>query len=154
MIAFEDFVVGRPMELAPYAVTKEEIIEFAEEFDPQPFHLSEEGGEDTAAGGLIASGWHTCSILMRMMCDAYLNNSLSQGAPGIDEVKWLAPVRPGDVLSGVSTVLEKRVSRSRPEIGIFKIRHELINQSGKTVLTIENTGMMGLRNPAVSEGRQ
>ncbi len=152
MIAFEDFSIGKPMHLGPYTVSREEIIEFAKEFDPQPFHLSEEAGRKTLAGGLIASGWHTCSILMRMMCDAYLNNSLSQGAPGIDEVKWLKPVRPGDVLTGTSTVLDKRVSRSRPDIGIFKIRHELVNQTGEPVLVIENTGMMGLRTPATPKG--
>ena len=153
MFAYEDFVVGKPMPFGPYTVSKEEIIEFSEEFDPQPFHLNEEDGKNTQAGGLIASGWHTCSILMRMMCDAYLNNSLSQGAPGIDEVKWLNPVRPGDILSGHSIVTEKRVSRSRPEIGIFTIKHEVFNQNAETVLTIENSGMMGLRNPASVEVR-
>ncbi len=148
IFAYEDFIVGKAILLGPYEVTSEAIIAFAEEFDPQPFHLSEEEGRDTLAGGLIASGWHSCSILMRMMCDAYLNNSLSQGAPGIDEVKWLKPIRPGDVLKGSSTVTAKRISRSRPELGIFKIRHELINQHDETVLTIVNSGMMGLRNPA------
>ena len=140
------------MPLGPYTVSKEEIIAFSEEFDPQPFHLSDEGGRGTPAGGLIASGWHTCSILMRMMCDAYLNNSLSQGAPGIDEVKWLNPVRPGDTLSGHSIVTEKRISRSRPEIGIFTVKHELFNQNSKIVLTIVNSGLMGLRNPASEKG--
>lgn len=154
MFAFEDFVVGKPILLGPYTVSKEEIIAFSEEFDPQPFHLSEEGGKGTLAGGLIASGWHTCSILMRMMCDAFLNNSLSQGAPGIDEVKWLNPVRPGDVLSGHSIITEKRVSRSRPEIGIFTIKHELLNQNSKPVLSIQNTGMMGLRDPASAKGNE
>ena len=152
MLAFEDFVIDKPIPLGPYQVSREEIIAFAEEYDPQPFHLSEEGGEGTLASGLIASGWHTCSILMRMMCDAFLNNSLSQGAPGIDEVKWLKPVRPGDVLKGNSTITAKRVSRSRPEIGIFEIRHELINQNDELVLTITNSGMMGLRNPATATG--
>ena len=152
MIAFEDFIVGKPMQLGPYEVTEKEIVAFAEEFDPQPFHLSEDGGRNTPAEGLIASGWHTCSILMRMMCDAYLNGSLSQGAPGIDEVRWLKPVRPGDVLTGTSTVLHKRVSRSRPEIGIFRISHEVVNQFGDIVMEIENTGMMGLRNRASPDG--
>lgn len=149
--AFEDFIIGKPIPLEPYKVSREEIVEFAKEFDPQPFHLSEEAGKETLADGLIASGWHSCSILMRMMCDAYLNNSLSQGAPGIDEVKWLKPVRPGDVLKGSSTVTGKRVSRSRPEIGIFDVRHDLINQNDELVLTITNSGMMGLRNPDIAK---
>ncbi len=149
MFAFEDFIVGKEIPLGHYTISREEIIEFAEEFDPQPFHLSEEGGLDRAAGGLIASGWHTCSILMRLICDAFLNNSLSQGAPGIDEVRWLRPVRPGDVLTGKSVVLAKRVSRSRPEIGIFTIRHEVSNQDGDMVMWLENKGMMGLRNPDI-----
>ncbi len=147
MIAFEDLTVGKTLPLGPYEVSREEIIAFAKEFDPQPFHLSEEGGRDTQAGGLIASGWHTCAIHMRMLCDGFLNNSTSQGAPGVDEVRWLRPVRPGDVLTGTSTVLARRVSKSRPEIGIFRMRHEIFNQNGKIVMWTENSGMLKLRNP-------
>ncbi len=147
MQTFKDFPVGKTMALGPYVVTAEEIIAFAEEFDPQPFHLSEQGGKDTLAGGLIASGWHSCSILMRMLVDGFLHNSASQGAPGVDEVRWLKPVRAGDILTGTSTVLAARVSKSKPELGIFQLRHEIYNQRGEMVMWSENPGMMGIEPP-------
>src|SRR6187551_2839349 len=102
--AYEDFVEGATFGLGTKSVTAEEIIEFASEFDPQPMHLDEEAGKASILGGLSASGWHTCAIFMRMICDAYLLDSTSQGAPGVDHVKWRRPVLAGDTLGGRGTV--------------------------------------------------
>ncbi len=139
--AFEDFTEGASIPLGTRLVTADEIVAFAREFDPQPFHLDVEAGEASILGGLAASGWHTCAIFMRMMCDAFLLDSTSQGAPGIDYVRWKKPVLAGDTLSGRSTVIAKRVSRSRPGLGLVTCRHELENQRGETVLELENTAM-------------
>ena len=152
MLTYQDIEVGRVFQLEPYMVSKEEITEFAREFDPQSFHLSEKAGKSTHAGGLIASGWHTSSILMRMVCESWLNKSASQGAPGIREVRWKRPVRPGDVLTGTSTILSKRLSASRPRLGIFTALHQLSNQNGEPVMTLENTGMMSVEQTAWSGG--
>ncbi len=153
MLSYQDIEVGRVFQLEPYEVSKEEIIDFAKEFDPQSFHLSEEAGKNTHAGGLIASGWHTSSILMRMVCESWLNNSTSQGAPGIKEMRWKTPVRPGDILSGTSRVLSKRISASRPGLGIFEALHQLTNQRGEIVIALENTGMMAIAE-TVQQGRK
>lgn len=144
MITFDDLHVGRTFALGPYEVTAEEIVAFASEFDPQPFHLDGTSEQARGVGGLIASGWHTCSMAMRMMCDAYLLDSASQGAPGVENVRWLAPVRPGDVLTGTSTVTSARRSKSRPNIGIVVFDHELC-AGDNVVLTMRNTGMMKVR---------
>ncbi|KQO82194.1 MaoC family dehydratase [Rhizobium sp. Leaf262] len=140
--AFEDFTPGRRFPLGPKTVTAQEIIEFAEEFDPQPMHLSEEAGKASILGGLAASGWHTCGMLMRMTVDSYISHSPSQAGLGIDYVEWKRPVLAGDTLSGTSTVMEQRVSRSRPEMGVVKLRHELQNQRGETVCVVELNAML------------
>lgn len=144
MIAFEDLTVGRTFALGPVTVTAEEIVAFAGEFDPQDFHLDGESAQAAQVGGLIASGWHTCALAMRMFCDAYLLDSTSQGAPGVGAVRWLAPVRPGDVLSGTSTVSEARLSRSRSNLGIVRFDHE-VTVGATTVLRMDNTGLFGTR---------
>lgn len=146
--AFEDFVVGRSIDLGKKQVTTAEIIEFASEFDPQPMHLDEAAGKASIMGGLSASGWHTCSIFMRMMCDAYLLDSTCQGAPGIDVAKWKKPVLAGDTLIGRSTVTAARQSKSKPAIGLVTCRHELFNQKGEAVFELENTAMFLRRSPA------
>lgn len=138
---FEDFPVGRVFELGPKSVNATEIIEFASEFDPQPMHLSEEAGKASILGGLSASGWHTSCMMMRMLIDAYLLASASEGAPGIDTMEWKKPVLAGDTLAGHSTVTAARILRSRPAIGIVTFRHELHNQRGETVLVSENSIM-------------
>lgn len=130
---FEDFTVGRIFELGSKVMTSAEIIEFASEFDPQPMHLSEEAGKASILGGLAASGWHTCSVFMRMTADVYILNSTSQGSPGVDYVDWKRPVLAGDSLTGTSIVLEARLLRSRPGYGIVKFENELRNQRGETV---------------------
>ncbi|MCW4113796.1 MaoC family dehydratase [Aurantimonas sp. MSK8Z-1] len=147
MRSFEDLSVGTILSLGPYPVTRDEIVAFASEFDPQPFHLDEEAAKASLLGGLAASGWHTCAMMMRMMCDAFILGSTSQGSPGVDFVRWLRPVRPGDTLSGTATVLEARRSASRPGLGIVKLRNALSTGSGP-VLEAEYTVMMLTREGA------
>lgn len=144
-LSYEDFQPGREFALGPKHVTAAEIIEFATEFDPQPMHLDEEAGRASILGGLAASGWHTSSMFMRMMCDSYLLNSESEGAPGIDFMDWKKPVLAEDTLSGRSIVLEVRAMRSRPGIGIVKFRHEVENQKGEIVCLGENSTMIRMR---------
>jgi acyl dehydratase len=122
---YEDFEVGETREFGRYEVTAEEIKAFAREFDPQLFHLDEEAGRNSILGGLCASGWHTCAMLMRMMVDGYLGRSASLGSPGIDEVKWLKPVFPGETLSARYTVVAKRQSSKNPRTGIVTMRWEV-----------------------------
>lgn len=146
--AYEDFVEGAGIALGPKQVTAAEIIEFASEFDAQPMHLDEEAGKASILGGLSASGWHSCAMFMRMMCDAFLLDSTSQGAPGIDYVRWKRPVLAGDTLQGQSIVLSKRLSRSKPTLGFVTCRHELFNQNGELVMELQNTGMFLTRQRA------
>lgn len=136
--AFEDFVPGEITTFGAYEVTREDVIAFASEFDPQPFHLDEEAGKASLLGGLAASGWHSCSILMRMMFDEFIDGSTSIGSPGIDEVKWLKPVFPGDVLSVRREILEARASASKPDRGVVRFRFELINQKVEVVMIQTN----------------
>ncbi|WP_367718410.1 MaoC family dehydratase [Nitratireductor sp. GISD-1A_MAKvit] len=144
-LAFEDFTPGLSFPLGPKTVTAEEIVAFAEQFDPQPMHLDAEAGATSLLGGLAASGWHSCAMMMRMMYDSWLANSTSQGSPGITSNRWKRPVLEGDVLSGSSTVLTARRLRSRPQIGLVEFRHVLANQRGETVLETENPIMFRLR---------
>lgn len=139
--AFEDFSEGMTIDLGTKTVTADEIIEFASEFDAQPMHLDEEAGKASLLGGLAASGWHTCAMFMRMMCDGFLLDSTSQGAPGLEYVRWKRPVLAGDTLSGTSTVVSARPSASRPNLGLVSCRHMLRNQHGEVVLEFQNTGM-------------
>ncbi len=137
-LAFEDLPVGREFALGPKQVTAEEVIAFAREFDPQPMHLDEDAGRASILGGLAASGWHTCAMMMRMMIDSYLLGSQSEGSPGIDTMEWKKPVLAGDTLTGRSTVIETRPLRSRPGIGVVRFRHELFNQREELVCLAEN----------------
>ena len=146
--AYEDLGEGVVIDLGTKVVQADEIIEFASEFDAQPFHLDEEAGKASILGGLSASGWHTCSMFMRMLCDAVLLDSTSQGAPGIDYAKWKRPVLAGDTLSGKLTVLSSRLSRSKPGLGFVSWRAELVNQKGETVFELVNTCMFLTREAA------
>lgn len=148
--AFEDFTPGRSFPLGPKTVTADEIIEFAMEFDPQPMHLSAEAGKASILGGLAASGWHTCGMLMRMTVDSYMKDAPSQAGLGVDFVEWKKPVLADDTLSGTSTVVEQRVSRSRPDMGVIKLRHELQNQRGETVCVAEVNAMLATAGKAAS----
>lgn len=133
---WEDFPVGRVFEHGARTLTEEEIVRFAREWDPQRYHTDPQAARQTPFGGLIASGWQSCGVLMRLMCDAYLNESSCIGSPGIDEIRFLKPVRPGDALRFRSTVLEATPSRSRPERGNVQFRWELINQNEEVVLSM------------------
>lgn len=144
--AYEDFEEGATLVLGTRTVTAEEIVDFASQFDPQPMHLHAEAGKASMLGGLAASGWHTCSIFMRMMCDAFVLDSTSQGAPGVDYAKWRKPVLAGDTLTGRTVVTGKRLSAKRPTLGFVTCRHELVNQRGEIVLEMANTGMFLTRD--------
>jgi acyl dehydratase len=145
MLTFEDFKPGHFATLGPRHVTREEIISFAAEYDPQPMHLDEEAGRRSLAGGLSGSGWHMCALAMRMQVDGILDRTDSLGGLGVDEVKWLAPLRPGDDLTLEVHVDEARVSNSRPDAGIVKIRTEMFNASGEKLMTLVSNGLMRRR---------
>ena len=147
---FEDFAPGQVWEFGPRVITREEIVAFAAEFDPQPMHLDEEAARYTMLGGLGASGWHTCGLLMRMMCDCFLLNSASMGANAIEEVRWLKPVRPGDALTFRATVIDTKAPRSRADLGFIDMQLEMHNQAKKCVLLLRSSLMMGRRAGAAS----
>jgi acyl dehydratase len=142
---FEDFAAGMVIEHGPRLVTREEIVAFAAEFDPQPMHLDEEAARNSILGGLAASGWHTCCLLMRMACDGFVLDSSSMGAPGVDEVKWLKPLRPGMHITLRTTVLEIRTSKSRPEMGFVKVLMEVLDDEGGRIMTLTTSMLMGRR---------
>jgi acyl dehydratase len=128
---FEDFPTGEIVDYGSYEVTAEEIISFAREFDPQPFHIDESAAEASLLGRLSASGWHVCAMVMRMMVDGYFGRTASMGSTGVDEMKWLKPIFAGDRLWCRRTTLESRVSAKRPEMGIVKLRWELYDARGE-----------------------
>jgi acyl dehydratase len=142
---WEDFIEGSVAHYGPRLITREEIVAFATEFDPQPMHVDEEAARATMLGGLAASGWHTCAILMRMIADGFVLQSSSLGSPGVEEVKWLRPVRPGDRLTVRATVLQTRPSNSRPGMGFVKYLHEALNQSDECVMTLVSSMMLARR---------
>ena len=144
---WEDFKTGERKSIGSVVVDKDEVIEFASRYDPQPFHVDEKAARQSIYGGLIASGWHTCSMVMRLMCDSYLLESASLGSPGIENVRWLRPVRPGDTLTAYRTIEETRVSASRPDRGIVKSLWEVDNQKGELVLTMSGIQFFLRRNP-------
>ena len=151
---FEDFEPGSTMAYGGVEVTAADIVAFAREFDPQIFHLDEAAARETFAGELIGSGWHVCSLLMRMIADGFILDSASQGAPGIEEVKWMRPLRPGDRVSARHTVLEARASKSRPDIGLVRFRFEIVNGAGEPLASQTNWIMLGRRGaPAAPAAR-
>jgi len=144
---FEDFKPGDVIELGSRTISKERILAFAREFDPQPFHTDEEAATRSIYGGLLASGWHTGSLLMRILYDGLLKDTASLGSPGIDELRWLEPVRPGDTLTARMTIVEAIPSRSKPDRGLIRSLMEMRNQYGRVVLTIRGLSLLG-RRPA------
>lgn len=143
---WDDFRAGQQFELGSRTVTKEEIVRFATAFDPQPFHIDEAAAQRYPYGGLIASGWHTASMVMRLFVDGLLaTRAPSMGSPGVDELRWLKPVRPGDTISLVLHVLETRASQSRPDRGLVFFRHELRNQADEIVMTMRGKGFFPRR---------
>jgi acyl dehydratase len=142
---WEDFPVGSTREFGGMTVTRESIVAFAREFDPQPFHLDEEAGRRSLFGGLCASGWHTCALAMRMMCDDYLLRSASLGSPGVENLRWLKPVFVGDTLRVKLEILEARPMASRPHVGLVRTRWQVLNQRDEAVLAMEGWGMFERR---------
>ena len=142
---FEDFAPGDVIELGGRTITKEGIVAFAREFDPQAFHTDEAAATRSIYGGLLASGWHTGSLAMRILYDGLLKDTMSLGSPGIDELRWLKPVRPGDTLSLRMTILETIPSRTKPDRGLVRSLMEMRNQHGEVVLTIRGLSLLGRR---------
>ena len=145
---YDSFEIGRTVAFGHLVVTKDEITAFARAFDPQPFHLSEESAKTSNVGRLIASGYHTCALLMRLLVDNVVDSRLSLGSPGIEDVRFLKPVFPGDALSGRYTCLEKRELKSKPGVGVLRFMFELLNGRGEVVMTWDSalflrTGMEG-----------
>jgi len=144
---FEDLQPGLVHQLGSVAVTEDEILDFARRWDPQSFHVDPEAAKQSVFGGLIASGWHTGAMWMRLYVDSLLDGAASMGSPGIEELRWLAPVRPGDTLDGRLTVLEATTSERRPDRGTVRIRGEMVNQDGVTVLSMVSRGHFGRKLP-------
>jgi acyl dehydratase len=145
---FEDFHAGQEIDLGTRSVSEEEIIAFASAFDPQPFHVDKEAAAQSIYGGVIASGWHTCSMMMRMVVDGLMAKSASMGSPGLDGVRWLAPVRAGDTLNVRYRTTRVKASNSKPDRGVVWSTWVAINQHGETVCTVEGMGMFKRRDQA------
>jgi acyl dehydratase len=146
---FEDLIVGRKARFGHYAVTREEVLEFARKYDPQPFHLSDEAAAKTHFGRIAASGWHSCAMVMAMLVEhLQAEPQAGLGGVGIDELRWLRPVYPGDVLSCETELLEKTRSRSKPNMGSGRIRVTAFNQKDEPVLSYVNTFLIAVRDPA------
>ncbi len=145
----EDFSAGQSFDLGSRKIDRNEILEFAHEYDPQPFHTDEAAAKESIYGGLIASGWQTGSIYMRLLYDGVIGRTAGMGAPGLDELRWLAPVRPGDVLTGRLYIDEVRPSKSKPDRGFIMTRGELANQAGETVLSLKAPIMIRRRPDAI-----
>lgn len=136
LLYFEDFAPGQTFELGRHSFDAREIIAFASEFDPQPFHIDPDAAAESSFGGLIASGWHTGSVFMRLLVDGLLVRCASMGSPGVDELRWIAPVRPGDTVTATLHIEDVRPSRSRPDRGFLSTRAVLTNQEGTEVFTL------------------
>lgn len=144
---FEDFHPGQEIALGSRTVSEEEIIAFATQFDPQPFHVDREAAAKSHFGGVVASGWHTCSMMMRMVVDGMMASASSMGSPGLDKVRWILPVRAGDTLSVSYLTTAVKASASRPDRGVVWSSWQAKNQHGELVCTIEGMGMFGRRPP-------
>ncbi len=144
---FEDFEQGQVFELGTYELSERELLSFARKYDPQPFHVDAEAARASPFGGLIASGWHTTAIFMRLYVDGILNGAAAMGSPGVEQIRWLVPVRPGDVLRGRTTIAEAAPSNTRPDRGTVISECELINQRDEIVLTMRVRGFIARREP-------
>ena len=148
---WEDMPVGSTRDLGTITPTAEEIVAFATQFDPQPFHLDEEAAKQSVFGGLCASGWHTCSMAMRLMVTNFLLESSSQGSPGLENIKWLKPVFPGDTLRLQHTVIESRPMTKRLDVGLVRTVWAMFTQRGEQVLHMEGWGMFRRRTPGAPQ---
>jgi acyl dehydratase len=145
---FEDYAPGSTEEFGPLTVAEDDVVDFGRRYDPQPFHVDADAAAAGPFGGLIASGWHTCALMMRLFADQYLSPVSSLGSPGVDELRWVRPVRPGDELTLWITVVEARVSRSKPDRGLVRTRTELRNQTGEVVLSMVAMNLIRTRPTA------
>lgn len=148
MIYYEDIEVGAKQSFGRYEVTREEVTDFASKYDPQPFHLDDEAAAKTHFGRLSASGWHTCAMTMAMLVENMKSQTQAGlGSPGVDQLKWLRPVYPGDTLRCETEVIEKRRSKSRRDMGLFKSRVQVFNQDDTPVLEMTSNGLISVRDP-------
>lgn len=148
MLYFEDIEIGAKQSFGSYKVSREEVLEFAEKFDPQTFHLSDEAAAKTHFGKVSASGWHSCAMTMRMMVDnMHAHPQAALGSPGVDQIRWLKPVYPGDTLRCESETIGKRRSKSRPEMGSMEGMVTVYNQNDEPVMTMKSIGLIRVRNP-------
>lgn len=145
---FEDFSPGEVIEFGDYLVTEEEILEFAKRYDPQPFHIDRKAAGESIFGGLIASGWMTGSIMMRLLVEHFISPISGMGSPGVDEVRWPKPVRAGDRLRVRITIVEAKRSQSKPDRGIIQVQQQMIDQHGDTVMSLRGTSFVKCRTPA------
>jgi acyl dehydratase len=152
VLYLEDFTAGQVRESPTRTLTKDEIIAFARDYDPQPFHVDEHAAKTSVFGGLIASGWQTVGIMMRLLWDTFLKDTASLGSPGSDEIRWLKPVRPGDTLRARFTIVEVVPSRSRTDRGIVRTFTEVLNQEEEVVMTHRGMGIFGRRPPPAGGG--
>jgi acyl dehydratase len=148
---WEDLAPGLVRDMGTVTVSAQEIKEFAEKFDPQPFHIDEAAGRRSIYGNLCASGWHTCALAMRLTVQNFLSESSSMGSPGLESLRWLKPVYPGDTLRLQHKITESRPMRKRSDIGMVRATWEMFNQNGDKVLQMEGYGMFGRRTPATPE---
>lgn len=144
---FDDYVPGRTVDCGSFSISEADIIAFAKDYDPQPFHTDPVAAAEGPFGGLIASGWHTTSLMMRLLVEHFISAESSLGAAGVDEIRWPKPVRPGDVLNVRATVLEARRSKSKPDRGIVRSLAEVTNQHGETVMRVTAINFVLARNP-------
>jgi acyl dehydratase len=148
MMYFEDIEPGAVQRFGNYAVNRDEVIDFASKYDPQPFHLSDEAAAQTHFGRLSASGWHTCAMTMAMLVENLKERrQAGLGSPGLDEIRWLKPVYPGDTLSVETQIVDKKRSGSRPEMGSFRSNVKVFNQDGVVVMTMKSIGLIRVRDP-------
>lgn len=143
---FEDYTVGEVVEFGDYPITREEIVDFARRYDPQPFHVDEQAAAQSNYGGLIASGWMTAGVMMRMLVEHFVSRVASMGSPGVDELRWLRPVRPGDRLRVRVTVLEVRRSQTKPDRGAVLSLDEVVNQDDEVVMSVKGWGLYRARS--------
>lgn len=145
MMYFEDLSIGQKIEIGPISISEQEIIEFAKKFDPQPFHIDVEKAKDSLFGGLCASGWHTCSLYMRMLYDGLLINLASLGSPGMNQIRWIKPLFPNETIKGELEILSKTPSRSKPNIGSMIINSRVFNSNNELIMTLESISIVKRR---------
>jgi acyl dehydratase len=147
---FEDYIIGVEGEVGSVSISEAEIIDFANKYDPQDFHTDPEKAATGPFGGLIASGWHTIAVVMRLLVDRYLDSASSLGSPGIDELRWLAPVRPGDILTVRAEVFDARRSNSKPDRGLIHTSVKVCNQDSVMVMTMKAINVVACRRPQMT----